>query len=94
MLKKLGEGSFEQVGLVLGLDRKDDKSVNGVLRALVTRWLDNASATAPAATVEGDGCDVRSLCDSLRDTGPLHLAEPEWPTTSPSASERPNRKSL
>jgi hypothetical protein len=52
MLDKLGGGSFERAGTILGLDRRDDKSVNDAMRVLVAKSLDRAALSAPAVTVE------------------------------------------
>jgi hypothetical protein len=51
LLREVGQGSFERVGAILRLESKDDKTVAGVMRALVSKWLDRFSAEHPASTV-------------------------------------------
>src|SRR5262249_10000454 len=36
----VGNGSFERVGSILELERNDEETVAGVMRAVITKWLD------------------------------------------------------
>jgi hypothetical protein len=51
LLREVGQGSFERVGTILRLESKDDETVAGIMRALVSKWLDRFSAEHPASTV-------------------------------------------